>query len=329
MLCGGRRPRHGRCCLVLRSGRAVAPARHVPIAGDHAGWAAIRNAFILKLLRLSEGTFRAELLDIAVGASYVVAVQHATAHARGKVLDLTGCQLMRIESGLIQQVRGPLLRRGVPRQLLARLTRAHWRSSARNDPHRQHQRELVPRVAPEAGDRRGGDAGTGPAGVGGRAPVRTRESERRRATDDAGHHIRGDDERKVAEQTQRQAAGGCRSESVLVQRGNVAPALREESARWGVFRRWCRRGSAWGVLQGSEQGGAVGDAQAGAGVPAGRGSPLAVVPRGDVSEPGGGRGRGSRRRRSRVAAGRRAAPAAGRGGTPGPPTTARPRWSPR
>jgi len=122
-----------------------------PIAGDHAGWAAIRNAFILKLLRLSEGTFWAELLDIAVGASYVVAVQHATAHARGKVLDLTGCQLMRIESGLIQQVRGPLLRRGVPRQLLARLTRAHWRSSARNDPHRQHQRELVPRVALKPG----------------------------------------------------------------------------------------------------------------------------------------------------------------------------------
>ncbi len=65
-----------------------------PIAGDHAGWAAIRDAFILKLLRLSEGTFGAELLDIAVGASYVVAVQHATAHARGKVLDLTGCQLL-------------------------------------------------------------------------------------------------------------------------------------------------------------------------------------------------------------------------------------------
>ena len=74
-----------------------------PIAGDHVGWAAIRDDFILKLLRRSEGTFRAELLDIAVGASYVVAVQHATAHARGKVLDLTGCQLMRIESGLINR----------------------------------------------------------------------------------------------------------------------------------------------------------------------------------------------------------------------------------
>ncbi len=89
----------------LRTRSGTCPARP-PSPETYAGWAAIRDAFILKLLRLSEGTFRAELLDIAVGASYVVAVQHATAHARGKVLDLTGCQLMRIESGLIQQVRG-------------------------------------------------------------------------------------------------------------------------------------------------------------------------------------------------------------------------------
>ena len=42
---------------------------------------------------------------------------------------------------------------------------------------------------------------TGPAGVGGRAPVRTWESGRRGAKDDVVDDIRGDDERKAAELT--------------------------------------------------------------------------------------------------------------------------------
>ena len=56
--------------------------RHIPgtsaIAGDHRGRAAIRK-LIETVRRLSGDTFRAELVDVAVGEQYVVAVQHATA----------------------------------------------------------------------------------------------------------------------------------------------------------------------------------------------------------------------------------------------------------
>lgn len=83
---------------------------HLPgvsaIAGDHVGWSAIRDDFLMKLAPLSGGTFRADLVDVAVGQTYVVAVQHATARTAGKSLDVTGCQLVRVEDGLIQEVRG-------------------------------------------------------------------------------------------------------------------------------------------------------------------------------------------------------------------------------
>ena len=83
---------------------------HLPgtslIAGDHHGWGEIRDHFLSKLGSLSGGTFRAELLDVAVGETYVVAVQHATASHEGRTLDLTGCQLMTVRDGLIQNVRG-------------------------------------------------------------------------------------------------------------------------------------------------------------------------------------------------------------------------------
>lgn len=77
-----------------------------PISGDHVGWPSIRDSFLARLGPLSEGTFRAELLDVAAGDRYVVAVQHATGNARGRVLDITGCQLMTIVDGRIADVRG-------------------------------------------------------------------------------------------------------------------------------------------------------------------------------------------------------------------------------
>lgn len=55
----------------------VLPGRS-PIAGRHEGWQAIRDEFLTKLAPLSGGTFRARLIDVAVGDEYVVAVQHAT-----------------------------------------------------------------------------------------------------------------------------------------------------------------------------------------------------------------------------------------------------------
>ncbi len=93
-------------------GECFAPTAiwHLPgtsrIAGDYLGWPAIRDQFLARLGPLSGGTFRAELIDVAVGERFVVAVQHATAEHAGRRLDVTGCQLMRVRDGLIQEVRG-------------------------------------------------------------------------------------------------------------------------------------------------------------------------------------------------------------------------------
>jgi hypothetical protein len=48
----------------------------------------------------------ADLVDVAIGERYVVAVQHATASNAGKVLDVTACQLITVRDGLINEVRG-------------------------------------------------------------------------------------------------------------------------------------------------------------------------------------------------------------------------------
>jgi len=78
----------------------VLPGRG-PVAGTHRGVREIYENFFARLAPLSGGTFRAELLDVAVGERYVVAVQHATAERDGQRLDVTGCQLMRVEDGRI------------------------------------------------------------------------------------------------------------------------------------------------------------------------------------------------------------------------------------
>ena len=76
-----------------------------PIAGEHRGWAQIRDDFLSKSGPLSGGTFRAELFDVAVGDTYVVAVQRATASRGERTLDVTGCQLIRVSNGIIHNVR--------------------------------------------------------------------------------------------------------------------------------------------------------------------------------------------------------------------------------
>src|SRR5262245_56439903 len=83
----------------------VLPGRG-PVAGTHRGVREIYENFFARLAPLSGGTFRAELLDVAVGERYVVAVQHATAERDGQRLDVTGCQLMRVEDGHIVEVHG-------------------------------------------------------------------------------------------------------------------------------------------------------------------------------------------------------------------------------
>lgn len=77
-----------------------------PVAGTHVGWQQIRDRFLTRLAPLSGGTFRAELLDVAAGDRFVIAVQHATASKPGRALDVTACQLMDIADGRISRVRG-------------------------------------------------------------------------------------------------------------------------------------------------------------------------------------------------------------------------------
>ena len=83
---------------------------HLPgtnaLSGTHRGWSAIRDDLLAKQGRLSSGTFRAELLDLAVGTEYIVAVVHATAERSGYRLDQTVCQLMRVRKGKIVELRG-------------------------------------------------------------------------------------------------------------------------------------------------------------------------------------------------------------------------------
>ncbi len=81
------------------------PGRSV-LAGTHRGWPAIRDEVFAMQPPLSGGTFRARLLDLAVGAESIVAVVHATADHAGRRLDQTVCQLMRVEGGKIVEVRG-------------------------------------------------------------------------------------------------------------------------------------------------------------------------------------------------------------------------------
>ena len=83
----------------------ILPGRS-PIAGEHLGWDAIRDDFLAKLGPRSGGTFRVDLIDLAIGTEHLVAVQHATASHDGKQLDITACQLIKVEDGRIVEVRG-------------------------------------------------------------------------------------------------------------------------------------------------------------------------------------------------------------------------------
>jgi uncharacterized protein len=76
------------------------------IAGTYRGWPAIRDDLLKQLGLRSGGTFRAGLLDICAGDTYVVALQHATAEHQGRKLDVSACQRMQIEGDRIIEVRG-------------------------------------------------------------------------------------------------------------------------------------------------------------------------------------------------------------------------------
>ena len=73
-------------------------------SGDRVGWPEIRDELFALLGPLSEGAFRAELVDVTVGDQYVVAVQRAQGKHHGRTLDSTSCQVSRMVRGLIQEV---------------------------------------------------------------------------------------------------------------------------------------------------------------------------------------------------------------------------------
>jgi ketosteroid isomerase-like protein len=83
---------------------------HLPgtsaLSGTHRGWSAIRDNLLARQGPLSGGTFRAQLLDLAVGDQYIVAIVHATAERAGHRLDQSVCQLMRVQKGKLVEVRG-------------------------------------------------------------------------------------------------------------------------------------------------------------------------------------------------------------------------------
>jgi ketosteroid isomerase-like protein len=76
------------------------------LAGTHRGWSAIRDDIFARQGPLSGGTFRARLLDLAVGDAYIVAIVHATATYAGRSLDQRVCQLIRVEDGMIREIHG-------------------------------------------------------------------------------------------------------------------------------------------------------------------------------------------------------------------------------
>ena len=76
------------------------------LSGTHRGWPAIRDDLLARQGPLSGGTFRAHLLDLAVGDQYIVAIVQAIAECAGRRLDQTVCQLMRVQQGKIVEVRG-------------------------------------------------------------------------------------------------------------------------------------------------------------------------------------------------------------------------------
>jgi ketosteroid isomerase-like protein len=75
-----------------------------PIAGDHQGVDAIMR-LLGKLKADSGGTFKPELTDVVANDRHAVALQHATGTRGTKRLDVTVCQLMRIQDDKILEVR--------------------------------------------------------------------------------------------------------------------------------------------------------------------------------------------------------------------------------
>ena len=77
---------------------------HNVYSGDRMGWSEIRDDFLSLLGPLSRGAFRAELVEIAVGQEYVVAVHRGQGERNGRVMDSLSFLVFRLVRGRIQEV---------------------------------------------------------------------------------------------------------------------------------------------------------------------------------------------------------------------------------
>jgi uncharacterized protein len=73
-------------------------------SGDRVGWAEIRDEVLALLGPLSRGAFRAELMDVAIGLEYVVAVHRGRGEHDGRILDSLSFQVVRVVRGRIHEV---------------------------------------------------------------------------------------------------------------------------------------------------------------------------------------------------------------------------------
>ena len=72
-------------------------------SGDRRSWSEIRDDFLSLQGPFSRG-FRAELVDIAVGREYLVAVHRGQGEHDGRILDSLSFQVFRLVRGRIQEV---------------------------------------------------------------------------------------------------------------------------------------------------------------------------------------------------------------------------------
>ena len=73
-------------------------------SGDRVGWPEIRDELLALLGPLSRGAFRAELVDVAIGLEYVVAIHRGQGEHDGRSLDSLSFQVVRVVRGRIQEV---------------------------------------------------------------------------------------------------------------------------------------------------------------------------------------------------------------------------------
>lgn len=75
-----------------------------PLAGEYRGRDAVLREFLPKFPRLSGGTFRSTVMDVADGVGHSFVLQRSQAQRDGHSIDYTVCHVFKVEGGLIRAV---------------------------------------------------------------------------------------------------------------------------------------------------------------------------------------------------------------------------------